>query len=120
VYARHQAPYCVSKVAMLRLLDHVQAEYPKMRVFSLSPGTVREGTVPKPFLVYANDKAILSGGVSLWLSHDKADFLKGRFLNVNWDVEELVQHKEEIERKDLLKSKTIIGEFGPEGYPWES
>ena len=40
----------------------------------------------------------------MWLSSTPAaDFLQGRLVWANWDVEELLQRKEEIVGKDMLK-----------------
>lgn len=38
----------------------------------------------------------------VWLCSDKADFLHGRMVWANWDVDEMVAKKEEIVSKDLL------------------
>jgi hypothetical protein len=41
----------------------------------------------------------------LWLVSSEADFLKGKFVWVNWDVEELKARKGEILSTDLLDTK---------------
>ena len=38
----------------------------------------------------------LPGHISVWLASPEAEFLKGRFLYANWDVEEMKAKKEEI------------------------
>ena len=50
----------------------------------------------------------------VWLSHDvaKTRFLSGRFVWVNWDVEELLQRKEEIGKSDVFT-------MGLMGWPFE-
>ncbi|PQE20543.1 short-chain dehydrogenase protein [Rutstroemia sp. NJR-2017a BBW] len=47
----------------------------------------------------------LCGGFCVWLSKNLEDlkWLNGRFLDARWDVEELVQKKDEVVEKDLLK-----------------
>jgi hypothetical protein len=46
--------------------------------------------------------AELSGRFFLWLASEEAKFLKGRFVWVNWDVDELKARAEEIQgSKDL-------------------
>ena len=37
------APYAASKVAFVRVLDYVRQENPKLRVYSIHPGTVKTG-----------------------------------------------------------------------------
>jgi hypothetical protein len=44
----------------------------------------------------------------VWLATAEADFLKGRFVYVNWDIDELMEKKEEILAKNLL-TLTIRG-----------
>lgn len=45
----------------------------------------------------------LSANFILWATTPEADFLKGRFAWVNWDIDELKARKSEILEKDLLK-----------------
>jgi hypothetical protein len=44
----------------------------------------------------------LPSDVSVWLASPEADFLKGRMIWVNWDVEELKAKKDEIIAKNQL------------------
>lgn len=44
----------------------------------------------------------------VWLCTPDANFLKGRFVYANWDVDELKEQKEEIIRDNLL-TLTIRG-----------
>lgn len=39
----------------------------------------------------------------VWLASPEAEFLKGRFVWVNWDVDELKSHANEIKESMLLK-----------------
>lgn len=54
-------------------------------------------------LVDISSVASLVGGVSVYLSHPHADFLSGRFLDSRWDIDQVVERKEEIVQNDLLK-----------------
>jgi len=47
----------------------------------------------------------LSGHFCLWLVSSEADFLRGKFVWVNWDIDELKARKEEILSTDLLEMK---------------
>jgi hypothetical protein len=64
--------------------------------------------------------AELSGGLSLYLASPRADFLRGRYIAVNWDVEEMEKHAEEIKQKNLLSFAYVNAKLGPEGHPFES
>jgi hypothetical protein len=48
------------------------------------------------------DKPELAGGYAVWLTTPAADFLKGRYSNAVWDVDELIAKRAEIEEKNLL------------------
>lgn len=41
----------------------------------------------------------------MWLVSPEADFLRGKFVWVNWDVDELKARKEEILSTDLMETK---------------
>jgi len=51
------------------------------------------------------DDADLCGGVCVWLSKNRKElqWLNGRFISANWDMNELVARKDEVLEKDLLK-----------------
>lgn len=86
------------------------SELPNIRAFNVHPGVVETQMV--------NDGAAqigvtmnltwtapaLTGAVSLFLSTPRADFLRGRFVSVNWRMDELEGMKEEIVENRLLKS----------------
>lgn len=71
------------------------------------PGVVETELTGKEFIPFAKDHAELTGLFSLWLVQPKADFLKGQMVHVNWDAEELEQHKDEILEDKPLRIKWI-------------
>ncbi|KAM0799895.1 hypothetical protein BDR22DRAFT_806664 [Usnea florida] len=115
--------YASSKLAVIKITQAVALEYPNIRAFSLHPGIVEaadRGMVVDAFTPFAKDKQSLTGGVSLWLDTPKADFLRGGFLSVNWDVEELEAHASEIKEGKLAELGFLNGKLGSEGHPWAS
>ena len=56
------------------------------------------------------DSVDLCGGYCVWLTAqaEKKLWLTGRFIAATWDADQLVERKEEIEEKDLLKAKMAI------------
>jgi hypothetical protein len=58
-------------------------EHPKMRFFALSPGNVASPLTNPGFLPLAKDTGALSGGWTLYLATQKAEYMKGGYLNVN-------------------------------------
>ncbi|KAF2138915.1 uncharacterized protein K452DRAFT_254914 [Aplosporella prunicola CBS 121167] len=114
--------YSSAKLSQIKFGELVGLEFPDLRVFSVHPGIVepengRGIDIPgiEPF---AKDKAILTGGLSLFLATAKVDRLAGMFLSVNWDIDEVMEHLDEIVEKGLLKPVGIRAQLGPGGHPW--
>lgn len=116
--------YSTAVLAVIKLGEFLDLELPGLRVFSVHPGIVEaangRGSVVEPMLPFSKDKPALTGGLAVYLSNDKADFLRGGYLHANWDVEEMERHKEEIVQKKLLKLGFLNGQLQPGGYPWSS
>ena len=89
----------------------------------MHPGLVAaedRGVVIDMLTPFAHDKQALTGGVSLWLNTSKADFLKGGYLSVNWDVTEMEAHANEIKEGKLNQLGFLNAKLGPEGHSWLS
>lgn len=65
---------------------------------------VRKATASVGAPMWRWTEAALSGGVILWLTTPSADFLRGRWISVNWNVTELEQRKDSIVSQNLLKT----------------
>jgi NAD(P)-dependent dehydrogenase (short-subunit alcohol dehydrogenase family) len=109
--------YNIAKLAEQRLSEHLQLEYPTLRVFSSMPGIALTGMVEEFWLPYAKDHVDLTGMLALYLAQSRADYLKGGMVSVNWDVNELEQHKQEILEKKALQTSwlPILGVNGGKG-----
>ena len=46
----------------------------------------------------------LAAAVCLWVTTEKAEFLRGRWLSANWRVDDLKAQQEQILSKNLLKT----------------
>ncbi|KAL8744553.1 MAG: hypothetical protein Q9190_003212 [Brigantiaea leucoxantha] len=115
--------YACSKLAVIKLGQSISLEHPNLRVFSLHPGIVEaadRGMIVDDFTPFAKDTQALTGGVSLWLDTPRADFLKGGFLSVNWDVNEMEAHASEISQGKLTELAFLNAKLGPEGHSWGS
>ncbi|PSN59600.1 NAD(P)-binding protein [Corynespora cassiicola Philippines] len=98
--------YVAGKAGVFRFSELLQSENPEVRVFNVSPGFVETDMMKlaeeaglKGFPMTSKD---LVGNFAVWLCSSEADFLKGRFVRVGWDIEELKEKKEEIVEKDFL------------------
>jgi hypothetical protein len=69
---------------------------------------VQEGELPNVEAIPTNPPE-LAAGFSLWLAtqQDKVEFLRGRYSAANWDVDELLAKREEIESKNLLWTRVV-------------
>lgn len=72
------------------------------------------------FAAQTIDPPELSGGLSLYLSTQRADFLRGTYVSVNWDVEEMEARAAEINEKKLLNTAFLNAKLGPTGHPFET
>ncbi|KAK0263163.1 hypothetical protein LTR35_017576 [Friedmanniomyces endolithicus] len=112
VFVRKTGIYSASKLAFTRILATAQDEasflsqYFNLRIHSFHPGIVltqigrnnghNVDTMPW-------DDVQLPGQFAVWLASPEAEFLKGRFVWANWDVDELLDGKERILKENLLK-----------------
>lgn len=116
--------YSASKLALIKLGESLDLEQPDLRVFSVHPGIVEaengRGAEVEVFLPFAKDKPALTGGLAVYLTTSKAEFLRGGYISANWDVDELEAHKEEIVEKRLIKLGFLNGQFQAGGYNWSS
>ncbi|GAA5920107.1 hypothetical protein JCM1841_004102 [Sporobolomyces salmonicolor] len=104
--------YQSNKTMINRFTEFIHFEEPSVRTFAIHPGGVMtklatEG-MPSDLHYILCDTPELSAGLSLWLAtQDDADFLRGRYVSANWDVDELVAKKAEIVSKDLLWTRVV-------------
>jgi NAD(P)-dependent dehydrogenase (short-subunit alcohol dehydrogenase family) len=98
--------YTVSKLAELKLFEAIQAEYPHARVFNLHPGILETDMLAKSqasgLVVEKLDHIDLPGHFIVWLVSPEAEFLKGKLVWSNWDIDELKARREEIEGTQIL------------------
>ncbi|GAB1740449.1 hypothetical protein NU219Hw_g5554t1 [Hortaea werneckii] len=97
----HQAAYTSSKAAFVQLCQHLASEHmPKdgFRIFSMHPGAVYTPAVAKNMGKddFPCENINLPADFCLWLSSGQADFLHGKFVWAQWDVDELIALEERI------------------------
>ncbi|KAK5053189.1 hypothetical protein LTR84_002163 [Exophiala bonariae] len=91
--------YAVVKTANTKMFDYFQAENPNLRVFNVQPGVVSS----EMNTYGGQDESELPAHFHVWLASQEADFLKGKFVWVNWDVDELKARASELKDSRLLK-----------------
>ncbi|EAT82552.1 short-chain dehydrogenase Sch1-like protein [Parastagonospora nodorum] len=110
--------YTASKTALTRIMENLHAEQPNIRVFQLIPGIVLTGMTVDALKPFAKDTPELSASWTLFLSTPRAEWLRGGIVSVNWDVEEMEAHKDEIVRDNLLSRAFLNAKLGKDGHPW--
>ncbi|KAI0475217.1 NAD(P)-binding protein [Xylariaceae sp. FL0804] len=110
--------YTMSKFAVGKLMEFIHVENPDVRAFTLFPGIIDGGMTPMQYRALASDDPMLSGGASLFLCTPRAEWMRGCILSVNWDIEEMEAHREEIERDALNKMAFLNAKTGKGGHPW--
>jgi NAD(P)-dependent dehydrogenase (short-subunit alcohol dehydrogenase family) len=100
--------YGATKIALVTMLRRIQRERPDIKVYSFHPGLV-ETAAMKQFTEIDTeqikdymDDVSLPGGFAVWLASPAAEFLKGRYLQSKWDVEDLVANKDKFEKDPNL------------------
>ncbi|PVH71991.1 NAD(P)-binding protein [Cadophora sp. DSE1049] len=106
--------YAISKLIHIQLAAYIAVENPNVTAVALHPGTVHTDMTLDSFVRFSLDTPELVGGVGVWLATDKAAFLTGKYVSANWDVEELVERKDEITGGKL--SVALVGDFGQEQF----
>lgn len=66
-------------------------------------------------MVDLTDDVGLCGAFCVWLCQEKRMWLNGRVVSANWDVDELMAKKDDVEEKDLLKLGFRVGNVSAAG-----
>ncbi|PVH90206.1 hypothetical protein DM02DRAFT_548265, partial [Periconia macrospinosa] len=84
----------------------------------LLPGIVETSMTLDALKPYAKDTPSLSASWTLFLSTPRAEWMRGGVLSVNWDIEEMEAHKDEIISDNLLNRAFLNAKLGKDGHPW--
>jgi NAD(P)-dependent dehydrogenase (short-subunit alcohol dehydrogenase family) len=103
--------YGASKLASASLIEYLQAENPKLKAFNVHPGIIKSDMNEKAAQdhLQPTDSPELVAHFAVWLAGPESEFLKGRYLWANWDVEELVKAKDKITATPELFHLTLEG-----------
>ncbi|KAG9234490.1 putative short-chain type dehydrogenase [Amylocarpus encephaloides] len=109
--------YQSTKLAVLRLMQFVSAEYSQQGVlaFSIHPGNIptdmiggRKGVERLNLAHIFTETPELSADTIVFLTREKRDWLAGRYINVTWDMPQLMDKKDYIIKSDKLKVKLVF------------
>ena len=104
----------ISELATNRLTEIMAELYADEGILfhAVHPGMIRETAfppgIPEDFKEFCQDDQDVCGAFLIWLVKEKREWLNGRYLSANWDVEELQAKKDEIVSDDKLKMRMVL------------
>ena len=94
-------------MVVLRFAQFLDAEYGDqcLIVYGVHLGDVPTGLAENAPKVFSRltDSPHLGANTMVWLTSEPREWLQGRFVSVNWDMDEFLDTREEVEKADLLK-----------------
>ncbi|KAF1960306.1 putative short-chain dehydrogenase [Byssothecium circinans] len=95
--------YAASKMANIKMFDYLQAENSNLHVVNVHPGVVNTDiNASTEHEGLGVDDINLPAHFLVWLTSREAEFLKGKFVWVNWDVNDLKDRADEIKSSLIL------------------
>lgn len=106
--------YQCSKLALLRMGEFLNEEYKDSGVlaFGVHPGGVLTELgkgLPQEMHSVLTDTSELAGDSVVWLTAERREWLRGRYVSCKWDMEEFLGKREVVEKGDLLKVRLDVG-----------
>ncbi|KAI2783421.1 NAD(P)-binding protein [Daldinia loculata] len=105
--------YQPSKLAVLRLSEFISAEYGDKGIvaYCIHPGNIPTdmvaGVLGPEIMGAFVETPELSADSLVYLTSERRDWLAGRYINVTWDLPELMEKKDEIVKGDKLKVRLV-------------
>ncbi|KAJ6463264.1 NAD-P-binding protein [Mycena vitilis] len=103
--------YVTSKHALNRLNEYIHAEHPNVKTFSLNPGAIKTSMADNnpEAASWLSDTLQLPAATSLRLTSGKQDWLSGRYVSANWELDEVETiWKEKIIEQDALVNRLHV------------
>ncbi|KAL8640858.1 MAG: hypothetical protein Q9228_002260 [Teloschistes exilis] len=110
--------YQTTKLAILRLSEFTNVDYGEQGIvaFSMHPGGVRTeltGGMPQHMrdsyhAVLLIDTPELGANTIVYLTHERQEWLRGRYVSAQWDMDEFFAKKDEVVEKDLLRVRMAV------------
>jgi len=110
---RGVSAYQISKLAILRLSEIIAAEYGDKGIlcYAIHPGAIATdmaAQMPQDMMSILVDTPEVAAHTIVFYSHVRRDWLAGRYLSAQWDVDELLAKKQEIIEGDKLKIRMVV------------
>jgi NAD(P)-dependent dehydrogenase (short-subunit alcohol dehydrogenase family) len=122
--------YYTSKLALTKLVEYIAAETPEIQILAFNPGVVATDTnrksgftmipydegestllLPCSFLLglWLRGVVELPAHFAVWAASKEAEPFNGRYINCNWDVEELLAIKDKFAPGTLFQTCAVSG-----------
>jgi NAD(P)-dependent dehydrogenase (short-subunit alcohol dehydrogenase family) len=100
--------YPISKFAVSRMAEVFATEYEKegLVAIALNPGDIPTSLsrkLPGKARIISQDKPELAGNALVFLTKERRQWISGRLVTSNWDMEGFLSKRDQIITKDLLK-----------------
>ncbi|KAF2845693.1 oxidoreductase-like protein [Plenodomus tracheiphilus IPT5] len=114
----HGTAYGGAKLAGMRFTEHINQDHgvgkDNMLVIAVHPGAIKTELalgLPDDYHEILNDEPALAGDTLVWLTRGRREWLGGRYISANWDMEQLSERREVIVNGDLLKIRLSVNAF---------
>ncbi|OAG00195.1 NAD-P-binding protein [Paraphaeosphaeria sporulosa] len=106
--------YQAGKLALLRFGEFLNADYADQGIlaFGIHPGGIATELakgMPEAMHSMLTDTEELAGDSIVWLTAERREWIKGRYVSCNWDMKEFLAKRAAIEDGDLLKVRLDVG-----------
>jgi NAD(P)-dependent dehydrogenase (short-subunit alcohol dehydrogenase family) len=113
LFQKNASSYSLNKFAIIRFVEYMQEEYADEGIVAVSihPGGVKTDLALKmPSYMHGVlvDTPELFADSMVWLADKRREWLGGRFINANWDLEELEKKKDDVVKRDLFKFRMTV------------
>jgi len=107
--------YQMGKLALIRFSEFINAEYENdgLLSYAVHPGGVATELakgMPEYMHSVLSDQPALAGDSFVWLTAERREWLAGRYVAATWDMNELLDKRENIEKNDLLRIRLDVGQ----------
>ncbi|KIK71673.1 hypothetical protein GYMLUDRAFT_211961 [Collybiopsis luxurians FD-317 M1] len=105
--------YQTSKLAILRLSELIVAEYEEKNIlcYAIHPGSIATdmaARLPEHYMIFLEDTPELAAHSIVFYTKERRDWLAGRYISAQWDVNDLLAKKGEIIAGDKLKVRMVV------------
>ncbi|KAK8008133.1 hypothetical protein PG991_010684 [Apiospora marii] len=105
--------YQTTKFTLCRLTEFMALEYQDKGLVAVAahPGCLRTElacNLPAAYHELLSDAPALPGDTFTWLARERRDWLSGRYVEANWDMEELEGKREDVVKRDVLKFRLTL------------